>query len=141
VLGDGPRIPASDFLIGALSASEADERLAPFTLLRAGMAEQSLDPKAFSPGIGRIAALVFGEAYSKAKAVEELRLGLPRAADGGLALRFRFLGAEVSALGEAILQSDAGGNWLIEHFELDRDALSLPRQRVEDWEPPLAFYP
>jgi hypothetical protein len=141
VLGDGPRIPAADFLVGALASADEDVRLAPFALLRAGLGKLELDPKAFGRNSWRVTSLVFGEAYSKAKAIEELRLGMPRMVEGGIALRFRLYGDQLSALGDAILHSDEGGAWLIEHFELDREALSRPRRRFERWEPPLALYP
>ncbi len=139
-LGEGPPIPAADFLIGPL-AMGADERLAPMALLRGGIDKRELDPKAFAGSSWRISSLVFGDAYAKAKPIQELRIGLPRASEGGLALAFRLLGGELSATGQAILHSDADGVWRIEHFELDKDALSSPRQELRGWEPPLALYP
>jgi hypothetical protein len=141
VLGDGPRVPAADFLLGALSSTDEDERLAPFALLRSGIGKLELDPKAFSRNSWLVTSLVFSEAYSGAKSIEELRLGMPRMVEGGLALRFRLYGEQLSALGDAILHRTADGGWLIEHFELDREALSVPRRRFERWEPPLALYP
>lgn len=140
-LGEGRPIPAADFLIGPLASSVADERMAPMELLRGGIAKRELDPKAFTGASWRISSLVFGPAYSRAKPVQELRVGRPKASEGSLALAFRLLGDELSATGQAILHSDAGGYWLIEHFELDTDALSSPRQALEGWEPPLALYP
>jgi len=56
-------------------------------------------------------------------------------ASAGLRLFAERSGVRSSALGLAILAEDEAGAWIIEHFELDAEALDDPGTRPEPWDP------
>ncbi|PKL25580.1 MAG: hypothetical protein CVV47_05860 [Spirochaetae bacterium HGW-Spirochaetae-3] len=139
-------VTAADFELGDLvSGGEAPELLEALGSIAAGLAEGRLPYDRFSAAAAEIARVRYGEkAFEGSYAARVSAPTLER--DGTASARLRVFatrsGVGSSALGLAILSRGETGEWIVEHFELDTDALNNPETRPGTWDPyatPLSY--
>jgi hypothetical protein len=138
--------PAADFSIGPLVGAATDPGLLEaLRALERGLREGELPLDRFSEGAAAISAVRFRE--SDLSGIRAIRFSIAGSTVRGTAtVRVRALtepGSTVSgsALGLAILTQNESGAWRIEHFELDTEALKLPSERKDPWDPYGVVFP
>jgi len=139
-------VAAADFELGALaslgnivSGGDGDPALREaLEALSSALAGGSLPLDRFTETAAGIARVRYGDgALHGAYAARLSAPALGR--DGTASARLRLFaersGVRSSALGLVILAADETGAWIVEHFELDTEALAGPVTRPEPWDP------
>lgn len=137
-------ILAADFELGALAGERINPALR--TVLEAieiGLMSTKLPYDLFSDKAAAVARIIYPEGMLQG--ITTVRFAEPRTETGGIAsVGIRILAlrnstssdeARYSATGLAILAQGEAGIWKVEHFELDLEALAIPLERSEIWDP------
>ncbi len=133
-------VGAHDFSIGLLDTSTLPKEARKILEgLRSSLLNRELQASLFTPLAAQLALTAFGPALADSPQATDIRFGAPSSHAGGYFLSFRMFAPELSAIGELAIFTQPDGTWLLDHLELDTDALTNGYSPEDNWSPPLDF--
>ncbi|MBN2875206.1 MAG: hypothetical protein JXM71_08925 [Spirochaetales bacterium] len=139
-------VPAADFEIGTLSSLPANQQLSTtLSKIREGFMKGSLPYDIFSPDMAAISRLLYDEPAGPPLVVRDVRFGESQAVPGGaMSVPLRLLASVGDAQEAAVPRAATGlillspgdkGAWVVEHLELDIEALLREYADWGSWDP------